>query len=574
MRKGDDMLLLNPKKYQDRNYPDARSKEIMLKTIEFFENKGFQKMKDDFYSFDFTNDFAEFVKKERIFETLFLPRGYGDPDQYYSTYRMYEFSEITGFYGSAYWYMYHVSTLGLDPVYLGDNEELKHRAVKTLRENPLCAFGLSEKEHGADIYSSEMKLYPQPDGTYLARGNKYYIGNGNEASTITVFGKIDGTDDYVFFVVDSHHEKFECVQNVIKAQNYVSEFNLHDYPITDADISARGPKAWDDMLNTINICKFNIGSGATGIVTHSFYEALNHAAKRNVYGKFVTDFPHVRRLFMDSYCRLAAMKLFGLRATDYMRAASAEDKRYLLYNPIMKMKVSLQGEEVHEMLWDIIAAKGFEKNTYFSQAVVELRGFPKLEGTRHVNMALIAKLVPNYFFNPKEYPEVPRLNGPEDDTYLFKQGKTRGYGKIQFHDYNIAYNSVDLPNVNVFKEQIKAYKDFLMASGMELGNQMLNDFDFLLAVGEIFTLVAYGQLIIESAKIEGISDDLLDMIFNVFVRDFSRYAMDIQHKSAATEAQKAACVAMMKTPVQDAEKFERVLASEVYSLVDAYTMNP
>ncbi|MBI5843442.1 MAG: acyl-CoA dehydrogenase [Deltaproteobacteria bacterium] len=568
------MLLLNPKKYQDRNYPDARSKEIMLKTIEFFENKGFQKMKDDFYSFDFTNDFAEFVKKERIFETLFLPRGYGDPDQYYSTYRMYEFSEITGFYGSAYWYMYHVSTLGLDPVYLGDNEELKHRAVKTLRENPLCAFGLSEKEHGADIYSSEMKLYPQPDGTYLARGNKYYIGNGNEASTITVFGKIDGTDDYVFFVVDSHHEKFECVQNVIKAQNYVSEFNLHDYPITDADISARGPKAWDDMLNTINICKFNIGSGATGIVTHSFYEALNHAAKRNVYGKFVTDFPHVRRLFMDSYCRLAAMKLFGLRATDYMRAASAEDKRYLLYNPIMKMKVSLQGEEVHEMLWDIIAAKGFEKNTYFSQAVVELRGFPKLEGTRHVNMALIAKLVPNYFFNPKEYPEVPRLNGPEDDTYLFKQGKTRGYGKIQFHDYNIAYNSVDLPNVNVFKEQIKAYKDFLMASGMELGNQMLNDFDFLLAVGEIFTLVAYGQLIIESAKIEGISDDLLDMIFNVFVRDFSRYAMDIQHKSAATEAQKAACVAMMKTPVQDAEKFERVLASEVYSLVDAYTMNP
>jgi len=219
------MLLLNPKKYQDRNYPDARSKEIMLKTIEFFENKGFAKMKEDWYSFEFTYDFAEFVKKERIFETLFLPKGYGDPDQYYSTYRMYEFSEITGFYGTVYWYMYHVSTLGLDPVFLGDNEELKHRAVKTLRENPLCAFGLSEKEHGADIYSSEMKLYPQPDGTYLARGNKYYIGNGNEASTITVFGKVDGTDDYVFFVVDSHHEKFECVQNVIQAQNYVSEFN-------------------------------------------------------------------------------------------------------------------------------------------------------------------------------------------------------------------------------------------------------------------------------------------------------------------------------------------------------------
>jgi len=567
------MLLLNPKNYQDRNYPDERSREIMRKTIEFFENKGLKKMKEDFFSFEFTYDFAEFVKKEGIFETLFLPQGYGEEDQYYSTYRMFEFSEICGFYGTAYWYMYHVSTLGLDPVFLGDNEELKQRAVQTLREDPLCAFGLSEKEHGADIYSSEMKLYPQEDGTYLARGTKYYIGNGNEASTITVFGKIAGTDEYVFFVVDSHHEKYECVQNVIQAQNYVSEFILHDYPITDADISARGPKAWDDMLNTINICKFNIGSGATGIVTHSFYESLNHAAHRNVYGKYVTDFPHVKRLFLDSFCRLAAMKLFGLRATDYMRAASAEDKRYLLYNPIMKMKVAIQGEEVHEMLWDIIAAKGFEKDNYFSQAVMELRGFPKLEGTRHVNMALIAKLLPNFFFNPKEYPEIPRMNGPENDDYLFQQGPTRGYGKIQFHDYNIAYNSVDLPNVNVFQEQINAFVEWLMLSGMELKDQMLGDFDFLLAVGEIFTLVAYGQLIIESAAIEEIDQELLNQIFDVFVRDFSKYALDIHTKPTSTQAQKEQALKIIKSPVVDDEEFTRVLDKHVYSLVDAYHMN-
>lgn len=568
------MLLLNPKKYQDRNYPDERSKEIMLKTIEFFENKGLKKMKEDTYAAEFTYDFAEFVKKERIFETLFLPKGYGDEDQYYSTYRMFEFSEICGFYGTAYWYMYHVSTLGLDPVFLGDNEEAKQKAVATLRENPLCAFGLSEKEHGADIYSTEMKLYPQKDGTYLARGTKYYIGNGNEASTVTVFAKIADTDEYVFFVVDSHHEKFECVQNVIYAQNYVSEFILHDYPITDADITSRGPKAWDDMLNTINICKFNIGSGAIGIVTHSFYEALNHAAHRNVYGNFVTEFPHVKRLFMDSYCRLAAMKLFGLRATDYMRAASPEDKRYLLYNPVMKMKVAIQGEEIHEMLWDIIAAKGFEKDNYFSQAVIELRGFPKLEGTRHVNMALIAKLMPNYFFNPGEFPEVGRITGAQNDDFMFNQGRTRGYGKTQFHDYNIAYSSVDLPNVNVFKEQIKIFSDFLMKSGMEIADQMINDFDFLLSVGEIFTLVVYGQLIIESAKMENVEDDLLDSIFNVFVRDFSRYALDIYGKATSTEMQKELCLKMIKSPVQNKEQFDRVLEKHVYSLVDEYIMNP
>jgi len=568
------MLLFNPQKYEDRNYPDERSKEIMLKTIEWFENKGLKQMCEEYHTRDFTYDFTEFIKKERIFETLFLPKGYGDDDQYYSTYRMFEFSEICGFYGMAYWYTYHVSTLGLDPVFLGDNEAFKHKAVETLRENPLCAFGLSEQDHGADIYSSSMKLYPQKDGTYLAKGSKYYIGNGNEASLVTVFGKIDGTDDYVFFVVDSKHEKYECIQNVIDAQNYVAEFELHDYPITDDDITSRGPKAWDDMLNTINICKFNIGSGAIGIVSHSLYECLNHAAHRNLYGHSVTQFTHVKKLFLDSYCRLAAMKLFGLRATDYMRCASEDDKRYLLFNPIMKMKVAIQGEVVHDLLWDVVAAKGFEKDNYFNQAVFDLRGFPKLEGTRHVNMALIVKLIPSYMFNPGEFAEVPKMNGAQNDDYLFNQGKTRGYAKTQFHDFRKAYASKDLPNIEIFKEQIKAYEEYLMVSGLELKDQMMNDFDYLLCVGELFTLVAYGQLIIESAAIENTSDDVLDQIFNFMIRDFSRYGLELHEKGLSTEKQQAACLKMVKRPVVDDEKFERVLSEHVYSLIDAYEMKP
>ncbi|NLB88306.1 MAG: acyl-CoA/acyl-ACP dehydrogenase [Syntrophomonadaceae bacterium] len=569
-------MLLNPKKYRDRNYPDERSKEIMLKTIEWFENKGLAKQKQQYHDREFCADFQKFVTEEGIFETLFLPSGYGsDPNQYYSTYRMYEFSEICGFYGAAYWYTFHVSALGLNPVLLGDNEEAKHKAARKLKDNALCAFGLSEKEHGADIYSTSMKLTPQPDGTYLANGSKYYIGNGNVASTVSVFGKIEGTDEYVFFVVDSAHPDYELVKNIIDSnQQFVAEFQLNNYPITEADILSRGQKAWDDMLNTINICKFNIGSGATGIVTHSFYEAITHAYHRILYGKRVTDFPHVRRLFADAWLRIMGMKLFGLRATDYMRVANENDKRYLLYNPIMKMKVAMQGELVHELLFDIIAAKGFEKDTYFEQAVIELRGFPKLEGTRHVNMALIAKLIPSYMFMPAEFEEIGRITDNRNDEFLFRQGRTRGYAQTKFHDYNIAYNSLaHLPNVQVFMEQINAYKEYLMVSGEGLAKQM-RDFDYLLAVGELFTMVAYGQLIIESAKIEGISDEVMNQMFDVFVRDFSAYAVDLYSKPLNTDAQLEKIMKMIKRPVPNREEFEKVLNEEVYSLVDTYIQNP
>lgn len=569
-------LLLNPKKYRDRNYPDERSREIMLKTIEWFENKGLAAIKDSYHTKEFVEDYQKFVTDERIFESLFLPKGYGDdPNQYYSTYRMYEYSEITGFYGAAYWYAYHVSTLGLDPVLLGDNEDAKHRAIAKMKDNAFCAFGLSEKEHGADIYSSEMTLTPKGDGNYVANGSKYYIGNGNVAATVTVFGKMADTNDYVFFMVDSSHPNYELVKNVVDYnQQYVAEFKLNDYPITEDDILTVGPKAWDDMLNTINICKFNIGSGATGIVTHSFYEALNHAYHRQLYGHSVIEFAHVRRLFIDSWLRLIAMKLFGLRATDYMRVASENDKRYLLFNPIMKMKVAIQGEVVHELLWDIIAAKGFEKDMYFEQAVIELKGYPKLEGTRHVNMALIAKLIPSYMFMPAEFEEVGRITDNRNDDFMFRQGKTSGYAKTKFHDFNIAYKTLaHLPNVKVFMEQIDAYKEYLMVSGAGLADQM-KAFDYLLAVGELFTMVAYGQLIIESAKMEGVSDEVMNQMFDVFVRDFTAFAVDLYGKPINTDAQIEKILKMIKRPVTNQEEFEKVLNEEVFSLVDTYTMNP
>ena len=300
---------------------------------------------------------------------------------------------------------------------------------------------------------------------------------------------------------------------------------------------------------------------------------MNHAAHRNLFGSYVTDFMHIRQLFTDAYCRLTAMKLFALRATDYMRSASETDRRYLLYNPMVKMKVTTQGEEAVNLLWDVIAAKGFEKDTYFESAARDIRALPKLEGTVHVNMALVVKFMPNYFFSPGQFPEIPQRRDAKNDDFLFNQGPTKGLGKIQFHDYNLAYRSVDLPNVRVFREQIEVFKEFMMASLATMKEQG-KDIDFLLMVGELFTLVAYGQLILENKKIYQVGDDLIDQIFDVLIRDFSRFALTIYGKPIATEDQQKICLRMIRRPVVDTARYERVWNNHVFGLKDAYRMNP
>jgi len=369
---------------------------------------------------------------------------------------------------------------------MGENEAVKKKTAALLKEGAIFAFGLSEKEHGADLYSSEMKLTPQAGGGYLAEGSKYYIGNANEAALVSTFAKNAATGEFLFFVADPKHENYDLVKNVVEWQSYVAEYALKDYPISAAEILSTGSHAWDSSLNTINVGKFNLGFGSIGICEHAFYEAINHASSRSLYGKFVTDFSYIQQFFTDAYCRLAAMKLFSVRAIDYMRSASAEDRRYLLFNPMVKMKVTTQGEEVINLLWDVIAAKGFEKDLYFENATYDIRALPKLEGTVHVNMALIIKFMANYFFAPAEYPEIPRRDDPVNDDFLFNQGPTKGLGKIKFHDFNIAYNRVNLPNIEIFKEQIKVLQEFLLTA--RPSKEQAADLDFLLSLGELFTL--------------------------------------------------------------------------------------
>jgi len=561
------MLLFNPKT-NERAYGDEKTRELMGKLIQFFEDRGLEWIKKEYHDREWNYEFVEFLKENEIFSTLMTPAGYGEDDARWDTWRMSALSEITGFYGFPYWYIFQVTALGLGPIWMGKNEDIKKKAAMMLKDGHVFAFGLSEKEHGADIYSSSMELKPLGNGKYVANGRKYYIGNGNEAGITSIFAKNTETGDYVWFATDSQHEKYECVKNTVAYSTYVAEIALHDYPVTDADIMEVGPKAWDNMLNTINMCKFNLGWGSVGMCTHAFYESIHHAANRELYGMHVTDFPHVRQFFVDAYCRLVAMRVYSDRAIDYMRSANSEDRRYLLYDPLEKMKVTTQGDEVVKLLWEVIAAKGCEKEPFFEMAVHAAPQFPKLEGTAHVNMALVVKFMKNFLFNPKEYPEVAKRNDLANDDFLFNQGPTQGLGKIQFHDYRLAYDSVDLPNVNIFKKQIELFKNLLTKATPD--EAQAKDIDFLLGLGECFTLIAYGQLILENRTyISELDDTLLDQIFDFMVRDMSKYALDIFNKSTATEKQKEMALAMIQTPAFDRARFNRVW-DDIYALKDTH----
>ncbi|MFC7450850.1 acyl-CoA dehydrogenase [Rhodococcus daqingensis] len=568
-------LLFDPIRFAPDRF-DQETIRLLRATIDWFESRGKRRLVSDYHAKIFYSDFLAFAAKEKLFATLLTPAADADrhPDKRWDTSRVAMLSEILGFYGLNYWYPWQVTVLGLGPVWQSGNSAARRRAAELLDEGAVAAFGLSERSHGADIYSTDMVLTPDGSGGYTASGSKYYIGNGNCARIVSVFGRIagvEGQDGYVFFLADSEHPRFSVVKNIVPSQMYVAEFALDGYPVGRADILHTGADAFSAALNTVNIGKFNLCFGGIGLCTHALYEAITHAHNRILFGSPVTNFAHVRREFVDAYSRLIAMRLFSDRAVDYFRSATPDDRRYLLFNPVTKMKVTTEAQRVIALLSDIVAAKGFENDAFLPIAKVDVDGLPKLEGTVAVNLALILKFMPAYLLDPRDLPPVPTRDDAADDEFLFRQGAAAGLGKVRFHDWRSAYRArADVLNVAVFTEQAESLAALIAADPDGVKG---SDMDLQLAVGELFTLVVYGGLVLEQSQIIGLDADVLDQIFETLVRDFSAGATDLLGKAAASDTQADWATAAIRRPAVDPARADRVW-QQVAALSGAYEMTP
>ena len=97
--------------------------------------------------------------------------------------------------------------------------------------------------------------------------------------------------------------------------------------------------------------------------------------------------------------------------------------------------------------------------------------------------------------------------------------------------------------------------------------------DLQIALGELFTLVVYGQLVLEQAEIVGLDRDVLDQIFEILVRDFSVAAVELHGRAGVTGAQQDWAVGALRRPAADRSRFDRVWA-QVVALSGRYEMNP
>ncbi|HWL92970.1 MAG TPA: acyl-CoA dehydrogenase family protein [Phycisphaerae bacterium] len=509
---------------------------LVRKLVEFFESKGLASIKEEDRHEQWYEDWIAYQGTHQLYARLLSPREHSRLGTEFDLLRYTRFLEVCGYFSPAHGYSLQVTFLGLCAILLGGNANLKREAIAALEAGGLLAFGVSERNHGSDLLGNEFTITEAGPGRFVAGGAKYYIGNSNSASIISILARKEnarGTGHsrrapIVLFALRPNESKGIGGARKIRTMGvrsaFVGEFEVKDHEFPESDMIAEGRQAWDAIFGTVTLGKFFLGFGSIGICEHAFAEAAAHLRGRMLYGKPAIEMPHIRATMAQAYARLTGMKLYAYRALDYVHASSAEDRRYLLFTAVQKAKLSTEGVKVMALLSECIGARGFESETYFEMALRDVQLIPGLEGSTHINLGLTTQFIPRYFADSQTALAVlPSLVAGEvtsqENAYLF-EASTGSISAIAFPHFLNAYRPlITIGNVRLFAQAAKAFQ--LLARERDVSRTMRPDTPPTLAMGQCLATIAYAQLVAENVVRLNVPVPMVAAIFHALVNDFS-----------------------------------------------------
>jgi len=541
---------------------------------DFFRAKGLLALKQEDQREEWYPDWIEFQARHGLYAGLLAPKQYSTRGSRFDLRKYTRFLETFAYFSPSHAYSLHVSFLGLFPILISGNEPLKRDAIARLEAGGLFAFGVSEREHGSDLLSTEFALRSDGPAGFKASGSKYYIGNANAAVMVSVLGKEVGPTDngpsrrspFVFFAL--RLQETPAIESVRKIRThgvrtaFVAEFEVKDQLVAGEDVICRGREAWEAAFGTVDFGKYFLGFGSVGICERAFAEALAHLRKRVLYGKPVTAMPHIRLALAGAFARLTGMKMYAYRALEYLQTAGPDDRRYLLFNAVQKARVSTEGVKVMGLLSECIGAKGFEADTYFETALREAPMIPSLEGSTHINFALTAQFIDQYFADPADGPPPPdsimlRPDDPEENPYWFGT-RDRHPKTVRFAPYLDAYLPLRrVPNVRTFVKQVRGIHRLFTGDGVD-ASAVAIDPGLSMAMGKCFSMIAYGQLVAENCSASQAEPAMISLVFQGLIEDLSVEAIRLAALFPAGGAQRAMLQKVVRVPRTGAGDVEGV----------------
>ncbi len=208
------------------------------------------------------------------------------------------------------------SNLCVNQIFRNGNEKQKKKYLpKLVSGEHAGALAMSEPGAGSDVVGMKLRAEKKGD-RYILNGNKMWITNGPEASTLVVYGKTQpdaGSKGITAFIVEKGFKGFSTAQKLDKLGmrgSNTCELVFENCEVPEENILGELNKGVKVLMSGLDYERVVLSGGPLGIMQACMDIVVPYMHERKQFGQAIGTFQLIQGKVADMYTTLSAQRAY------------------------------------------------------------------------------------------------------------------------------------------------------------------------------------------------------------------------------------------------------------------------
>jgi isovaleryl-CoA dehydrogenase len=208
------------------------------------------------------------------------------------------------------------SNLCVNQIYRNGNAEQRAKYLpKLVSGEHAGALAMSEPGAGSDVVSMKLRAEKKGD-RYILNGNKMWITNGPEASTLVVYAKTDmdaGPRGMTAFIIEKGFKGFSTAQKLDKLGmrgSNTCELVFEDCEVPEENVLGEVGKGVNVLMSGLDYERVVLSGGPLGIMQACMDVVVPYVHERKQFGQAIGTFELMQGKLADMYTTLSSQRAY------------------------------------------------------------------------------------------------------------------------------------------------------------------------------------------------------------------------------------------------------------------------
>ncbi|MCP4715264.1 MAG: acyl-CoA/acyl-ACP dehydrogenase [Deltaproteobacteria bacterium] len=305
---------------------------------------------------------------------------------------------------------------GMSILHYGTDEQKNNYLPKLIAGDWNFALSLTEPGGGTDILGAlKSRAVEQPDGSYIANGNKIFTTGLHAANTIVFIARTDDVEGkpargLSMFLIDRDNPgQQEIDGDLLKQQfcdglsyNKIKKLGSHilasfevayeDVKISKEALLGERGKGWYSLVSTLNNERIVCAAICVGLAQGCLEEANQYAIEREAFGKPIGQFQAIQHQLADMATEIELSRLITYKAA-WMQANNPTDPSVGVIASMAKMYTSDAAFRCTDRAMRILAGYGFTMEYHIQRYYRDIRQLVFAPITNEMSRSFIGQVM-------------------------------------------------------------------------------------------------------------------------------------------------------------------------------------